>query len=137
MAEVITLVTCLLTNILCFSSNAEELDIEEARKKQAETMASQLDKLGQLKSIIDQACQDGEKMPIDFGRGGKEGMATFIKIVEGKGDGVLGEPSVQQSLKSLLSASEGITSALEQELVRRFPLQLRWNRKKGGTWHNC
>ena len=95
-------------------------------------MISQLDKLGQLKSLIDQACQEGEKMPSDFGRGGKEGMATFIKIIEGKGDGVPGEPSIQQSLKSLLSASEGITSALEQELVRRFPLQLRWNRKEEG-----
>ena len=95
-------------------------------------MVSKLDKLGQLKSIIDQACQEGEKMPSDFGRGGKEGMATFIKIMEGKGDGVPGEPSIQQSLKSLLNASEGITSALEQELVRRFPLQLRWNRKEEG-----
>ena len=89
------------------------------------------DKLGKLKSIIDLACQESEKMPSDFGRGGKEGMATFIKVIEGKGDGVR-ETSIQQSLESLLSASEGLTSALEQELVRRFPLQLGWNRKEEG-----
>ena len=99
--------------------------MEEAWKKQAETMVSELDKLGKLKSIIDLACQESEKMPSDFGRGGKEGMATFIKVIEGKGDGVR-ETSIQQSLESLLSASEGLTSALEQEL------QLGWNRKEEG-----
>ena len=132
MAEVIKLVPCLLTNFLCFSSDPEELDMEEPWKKQAETMVSELDKLGKLKSIIDLACQESEKMPSDFGRGGKEGMATFIKVIERKGDGVQGETSIQQSLESLLSASEGLRNALEQELVRRFPLQLSWNRKEEG-----
>lgn len=80
------------------SGDAEELDMEEAWKKQAETMVSELDKLGQLKSIIDLACQESEKIPSDFGRGGKEGMATFVKIMQGKGDGVQGEANFQQSL---------------------------------------
>ena len=106
--------------------------MEEAWKKQAETMVSRLDKLGTLKSIIDLACQQSAKIPSDFGRGGKEGMAAFVKIMQGKGGGVQGEPSFQKSLESLLSASEGLTSALEQELVRRFPLQLSWNRKEEG-----
>ena len=60
-------------------------------------------------------------------------MATFVQIMQGKGGGVQGEQSFKQSLESLLSASEGLTSALEQELVIRFPLQLRWNSKEGGT----
>lgn len=78
--------------------------MEEAWKKQAETMVSTLDKLGTLKSIIDLACQQSAKIPSDFGRGGKEGMAAFVKIMQGKGRGVQGEPSFQQSLESLLSA---------------------------------
>ena len=121
----------LITIFLCFSSDADEMDMEEAWKKQAETMVSGLEKVGTLKSIIDLACQESEKIPSDFGRGGKEGMATFVKIMQGKGGGVQGEPSFRRSLESLLSASEGLTSALEQELVRCFPLQLSWNRKEG------
>ena len=123
----------LITNFLCLSSDAEELDMEEAWKKQAETMVCGLEKLGALKSIIDLVCQEAEKLPSDFGRGGKKGMATFVKIIQGKGGGVEGEPSFQQSLVSLLSASEGVTNALEQELVTRFPQQLSWNRKEGET----
>ena len=60
-----------MTNFLCFSSDTEELDKEEAWKKQAETMVSGLDKQGTLKSIIELACQESEKIPSDFGRGGK------------------------------------------------------------------
>ena len=77
MAEVITLVTCLLTTFCVLVAK-----LENWIWKTAETMVSQLDKLGQLKSITDQAWEEGEKMPSDFGRGGKEGMATFIKIIE-------------------------------------------------------
>ena len=58
-------------------------------------------------------------------------MATFVKITQGKGGGNRGGPSFQQSMQSLLSASGGLTSALEQELVRRFPLQLSWGIKEG------
>ena len=122
-----------MTNFLCFSSDTEELDKEEAWKKQAETMVSGLDKQGTLKPIIELACQESEKIPSDFGRGGNAGMATFVQIMQGKGGGGQGEPSFKQSLESLLIASEGLTSALEQELVRRFPLQLSWNSKEGGT----
>ena len=109
--------------------------MEEAWKKQAETMVSGLEKLGMLKAIIEIARQESDKIPSDFVQGGKEGMATFIKIIQGKEGGVQGAPSFQQGLKSLLSASEGLTSALEQELVRRFPLQLSWNRKYGDLGH--
>ena len=58
-------------------------------------------------------------------------MATFVKITQGKGGGNRGGPSFQQSMQSLLSASGGLRSALEQELVRRFPLQLSWGIKEG------
>ena len=56
-------------------------------------------------------------------------MATFVKITQGKGGGNRGGPSFQQSMQSLLSASGGLRSALEQELVRRVQLQSSWNRK--------
>ena len=59
-------------------------------------------------------------------------MAAFVKITLGKGGGNQGGPSFQQSMESLLSASEGLTSALEQEFARRFTLQLSWNIKEGG-----
>ena len=75
-------------------------------KKQAETMVSGLDKLGTLKSIIYLACRESEKILSEFGRGGKEGMATFVKIIQGKGGGAQGEPSFQQSLDSLLTAPQ-------------------------------
>ena len=88
----------LITNFLCFSSDADELDMEEAWKKQTEIMVSGLEKVGTLKSIIDLACQESEKISSDFGRGGKEGMATFVKIMQGKGGGAQGQPSFQQSL---------------------------------------
>ena len=53
----------LITNFLCFSYDADELDMEEAWKKQAETIVGGLDKLGTLKSIIDLACQQSAKIP--------------------------------------------------------------------------
>ena len=59
-------------------------------------------------------------------------MAAFLKITQGKGGGNQGGASFQQSMESLLSASEGFTSALEQELVRRVQLQSSWNRKDRG-----
>ena len=80
--------------------------------------------MGSLKSIIQLACQDSEKISSDFGQRGKEG------ITQGKGRRNQGGPSFQHSMESLLSASEGLTSALEQELVRCFPLQLSWNIKE-------
>ena len=46
-------------------------------------MVSGLDKQGTLKSNIELACQESEKIPSDFGRGGKEGMATFVQIMQG------------------------------------------------------
>lgn len=58
-------------------------------------------------------------------------MALFIEISEGKADDAHGGSSFRQSLNTLLDTPEGLTSALEEELVRRFPHQLRWNRDEG------
>lgn len=87
--------------------------------------------MGTLESIINLACQDSEKIPNDFGQRGIEGMATFVNIIQGKGGGNQGGPSFQQSIESPLCASKSLTSALEQELVGRFPSQLSWNMKEG------
>ena len=108
----------LIMNFLCFNSKAKELDMAKAWKKQAETMVSGLDELGMLKSTIGLAYLESKKMPSDFGGGRIKGMATFIKIIQGKGGGVQEETSFQQSLESLFSASEGLISTLEQEIVR-------------------
>ena len=49
-------------------------------------------------------------------------MAAFVKTIQGKGGGNQGGPSFEQSMESLLSTSGDLTSALEQELVRRVQL---------------
>ncbi|KAL9957175.1 hypothetical protein ACROYT_G038781 [Oculina patagonica] len=112
-------------------SDTQELETEETWKNQAKEMIGELEQKGTLQSIIDKACHDCEKLPSDFGRGGKQGLALFIEISNGKVDDDHAESSFRQSLNTLLDTPDGLTSALEEELVRRFPRQLRWNREEG------
>ena len=45
-------------NSLCFSSDAEELDVEEAWKKQAETMISEMDNVAASEHQGRMKCQE-------------------------------------------------------------------------------
>ena len=102
-------------------------------------MIDQLEKSGTLQSIIDQAHQEVATLPADLGRGGNRGLAAFLEFTKGNAEDAQGdeeEPSFRSSMSTLLNSDEDLRSALEEQLVRRFPLQLGWNRKEGGPTVN-
>ena len=118
-----------------FSLDTQELESEEACETQAKTMIDQLEKSGTLQSIIDQAHQETARLPADLGRGGNQGLVTFLEVTKGNVEDAEGDeekPSFRSSMSTLLHSDEDLRSALEEQLVRRFPLQLVWNRKEGG-----
>lgn len=58
-------------------------------------------------------------------------MAAFnLQLTKGnKGDDSREGPCFRTSLNEALNAHEQLRSALEEELIKRFPKQLRWDRK--------
>ena len=93
-------------------------------------MINQLERQGSLQSLVNQACEESESLQSDVGRGGARGFFAFHKLRQ-KGEKVEEQqrPSFTKSLNARLSASENVASALEENLARRFPAQLSWNRK--------
>ena len=101
---------------------------EEAIKREVKDKIDELDRQGSLPSIIEQACKESERVESDLGRGGKRGFEAFVKIMDEKAAENKQGASFRQSLNTLLKAPDDVSSALEEELIRRFPLQLRWDR---------
>ena len=106
-----------------------EWEDEEAAQKEAREMIDELEKQGVLKTIIENACNINEEALAELGRGGKRGYLAFRElIVEKEGDNQEVE-SFRQSLNARLQAPETLSNALEEQLTRRFPKHLRWDRK--------
>ena len=119
-----------MTFLLLYSLETQESKAHDVWDKKARAMISELEKEGTLQSIIDQGCKEVQKLPSDFGRGGKRGMAAFQKVAETKSEGEVS--SFKTSLDMLLSSPEELTEALQEELVRRFS-ELQW--KRSGKKH--
>ena len=92
-------------------------------------MIDELEQKGEMETIIKQACELSEEADSDFGRGGKRGFQAFMNLTRENAEEDQQRASFQQSLNALLNASEDVSRALEQELTRRFPVHLRWDRK--------
>lgn len=78
---------------------------------------------GEMETIIKQSCELSEEAHSDFGPGGK----PYER--ERRGRSTRGKLPTKFKRAVKLNASEDISSALEQELTRRFPVQLRCVRK--------
>ena len=102
---------------------------DEAGQKVAKEMIDEAEKQGVLKAIIKKACEISEEALADLGRPGKRGYLAFRKLTTEKEGDNQEVASFRQSLKSRLEASEHLSSALEEQLTRRFPKHLRWDRK--------
>ena len=102
---------------------------DEAEQKVAKEMIDEAEKQGVLKTIIKKACEISEEALADLGRGGKRGYLAFRELTTEKEGDNQEVASFRQSLKSRLEASEHLSSALEEQLTRRFPKHLRWDRK--------
>ena len=92
-------------------------------------MIDELEEKGEMETIIKQACELSEEAHSDFGRGGKRGFQAFINLTRENAEEDQKGASFRQSLNARLNASEEVSSALERELTRRFPVHLRWDRK--------
>ena len=71
------------TYILGFILDTQELESAKACETQAKTMIDQLEKSGKLQSIIDQVHQEIATLQADLGRGGNQGLATFLEVTKG------------------------------------------------------
>ena len=92
-------------------------------------MIDEVEKQGVLKTIIKKACEMSEEALADLGRGGKRGYLAFRELTTEKEGETQDVANFRQSLNSRLQASEALSSALEEQLTRRFPKHLRWDRK--------
>ena len=96
-------------------------------KRKVKTMLDELEKKGELQSIINKAVKESKGVAKDLGRGGGKGLAAFLDVTtKTKSDN-----SFQQNINARLSASEVLANALEEDLIRRFPTHLGWNRREG------
>ena len=111
-----------------FFENSESED-EAAAQKEAKEMIDEVEKQGVLKTIIKKACEISEEALADLGRGGKRGYLAFRELTTEKEGDNQDVASFRQSLNARLQASETLSSALEEQLARRFPKHLRWDRK--------
>ena len=112
-------------NFLFQNSESED----EAAQKEAKEMMDEVEKQGVLKTIIKKACEMSEEALADLGRGGKRGYLAFRELTTEKEGETQDVANFRQSLNSRLQASEALSSALEEQLTRRFPKHLRWDRK--------
>ncbi|KAJ7371624.1 hypothetical protein OS493_024301 [Desmophyllum pertusum] len=112
-----------------------------AARKQAKDMTDELDRQGTLKTIIEQAGEKSEEVHSEFGRGGGRGFKAFCELTEENATENKQGASFRQSLNARLKALDDVSSALEEELMRRFPSQLGWDRNAAvGPTHiakNC
>ena len=92
-------------------------------------MIDEVEKQGVLKTIIKKACEISEEALTDLGRGGKRGYLAFRELTTEKEGDDQDVASFRQSLNARLQASETLLSALEEQLARRFPKHLRWDRE--------
>ena len=92
-------------------------------------MIDEVEKQGEMETIIKKACELSEEAHLDFGRGGKRGFQAFINLTRENAEEDQKGASFRQSLNAQLDASENVLSALEEEITRRFPFHLRWERK--------
>ena len=116
---------------LFFSETEEEKALKEARN-----MIDELERQGTLQSIIQEAAEKCEDVNCDLGRGGAAGFKAFFKLTQETEDGDQQGTNFKQSLNARLNGSDKVASALEEELTRRFPAQLNWDRKAGPTVKN-
>ena len=113
-----------------FSRRTDDLEEEESAGKQATAMIDELQSKGMMQAIITQAGVEADKMDSDFGRGGARGFKAFVSLTNEINDDQPGA-SFRKSVNARINAAEKVASALEQELTRRFPEHLRWNRMGG------
>lgn len=99
-----------------------------AARRQAKDMIDELDSQGTLKTIIEQAREKSEEVHSEFARGGGRGFQAFCELMEVNAIEDKQGASFRQSLNARLKASDDVSGALEEELMRRFPAQLGWDR---------
>ena len=119
-----SLIILLLTQFLFENSESEG----EAAQKEAKEMIDEVEKQGALKANIKKACEMSEEVLADLGRGGKRGYLAFRELTTEKEGETQEVANFRQSLNTRLEASEALSSALEEQLTRRFPKHLRWDR---------